>query len=176
MKKATILITTAVTATRALALSACGGQAGGATSATAVDFPQAGTTIERIVPFAAGAVKDILARIVAPAMQEDLGANIKVVNKEGGSQVVGLNYAAQAKPDGQTLVDTNIPSILGRYLDPSKKAAFDRSSFTPHRILRHQLRSDRRQRGQPVQVHQGTVQRRQSRIGKDHRRHALTRR
>ena len=64
-------------------------------------------------------------------MQEDLGANIKVVNKEGGSQVVGLNYVAQAKPDGLTFGYTNIPSILGRYLDPSKKAAFDRSSFTP---------------------------------------------
>ncbi|WP_024819010.1 Bug family tripartite tricarboxylate transporter substrate binding protein [Arthrobacter sp. 31Y] len=131
MKKATTLITTAVAASMALALSACGGQAGSTTSAAAVDFPKSGTTIEWIVPSAAGAGNDILARIVAPAMQEDLGANIKVVNKEGGSQVVGLNYAAQAKPDGQTFVNTNIPSILGRYLDPSKKAAFDRSSFTP---------------------------------------------
>ena len=29
------------------------------------------------------------------------------------------------------MVYTNIPSILGRYLDPSKKAGFDRESFTP---------------------------------------------
>ena len=90
-----------------------------------------GTTIEWIVPSAAGAGNDILARIMAPAMQETLGANVKVVNKEGGSQVIGLNYAANSKPDGHTIVYTNIPSILGRYLDPSKKAGFDRESFTP---------------------------------------------
>jgi tripartite-type tricarboxylate transporter receptor subunit TctC len=64
-------------------------------------------------------------------MQEDLGANVKVVNKEGGSQVVGLNYVANAKPDGLTFGTTNVPSILGRYLDPAKKAGFDRASFTP---------------------------------------------
>ncbi len=130
MKKLTALTTTALAAAVALALTGCGGQAGSSTTAAA-DFPKAGSTIEWIVPSAAGAGNDILARIIAPAMQEDLGANIKVVNKEGGSQVVGLNYVAQSKPDGLTFGNTNIPSILGRYLDPSKKAAFDRSSFTP---------------------------------------------
>ena len=129
MKKLTALTTTALAAV-ALALTGCGGQAGSTTTAAA-DFPKAGATIEWIVPSAAGAGNDILARIIAPAMQEDLGANIKVVNKEGGSQVVGLNYVAQSKPDGLTFGNTNIPSILGRYLDPAKKAAFDRSSFTP---------------------------------------------
>ncbi|MDR6415148.1 tripartite tricarboxylate transporter substrate binding protein [Pseudarthrobacter sulfonivorans] len=130
MKRLTALTTTALAAAVALALTGCGGQAGSTTTAAA-DFPKAGSTIEWIVPSAAGAGNDILARIIAPAMQEDLGANIKVVNKEGGSQVVGLNYVAQSKPDGLTFGNTNIPSILGRYLDPAKKAAFDRSSFTP---------------------------------------------
>lgn len=131
MKKLTALTTTALTATVALALTGCGGQANSSTSSTAAAFPKSGSTIEWIVPSAAGAGNDILARIVAPVMQEDLGANVKVVNKEGGSQVVGLNYVANAKADGLTFGNTNIPSILGRYLDPSKKAAFDRSSFTP---------------------------------------------
>jgi tripartite-type tricarboxylate transporter receptor subunit TctC len=94
-------------------------------------FPKKGSTIEWIVPSAAGAGNDILARIVAPSMQTSLGANVKVVNKEGGSQVIGLNYAANSKPDGHTLVYTNVPSILGRYLDPTKKAGFDRDSFIP---------------------------------------------
>ncbi|MDF2050378.1 tripartite tricarboxylate transporter substrate binding protein [Arthrobacter sp. Cr_A7] len=131
MKKLTALTTTALAASVALALTACGGQASSTSTSAAADFPKAGSTIEWIVPSAAGAGNDILARIVAPAMQEDLGANVKVVNKEGGSQVVGLNYVAQSKPDGLTFGNTNIPSILGRYLDPSKKAAFDRSSFAP---------------------------------------------
>ena len=129
MKKLTAL-TTAAIAAAALALTGCGGAANG-TSAAGGAFPKAGATIEWVVPSAAGAGSDILARIVAPAMQEDLGANVKVVNKEGGSQIVGLSYLANAKPDGLTFGTTNVPSILGRYLDPSKKAGFDRSSFTP---------------------------------------------
>ncbi|CAM3218474.1 Tripartite tricarboxylate transporter family receptor [Arthrobacter ulcerisalmonis] len=131
MKKLSALTSAAFAAAAVLALTACGGQTGAASNAATADFPKAGATIEWIVPSAAGAGNDILARIIAPAMQADLGANVKVVNKEGGSQVVGLNYVAQAKPDGLTFGNTNIPSILGRYLDPSKKAAFSRDSFTP---------------------------------------------
>lgn len=112
----------------AVLITGCGGTSG---TESAGEFPKKGSTIEWVVPSAAGAGNDILARIMAPAMQETLGANVKVVNKEGGSQVIGLNYAANAKPDGHTLVYTNIPSILGRYLDPTKKAGFDRESFTP---------------------------------------------
>ena len=128
MKKLSAL-TAAAVAALALTLTGCGGQA--ASNTGAASFPKAGSTIEWVVPSAAGAGNDILARIMAPAMQENLGANIKVVNKEGGSQVVGLNYVASSKADGHTIGYTNIPSILGRYLDPSKKAGFDRSSFTP---------------------------------------------
>jgi len=126
MKRLFPAIGAAVTA--AAILTGC---TGGSAPESAGAFPKEGSTIEWVVPSAAGAGNDILARIVAPSMQETLGANVKVVNKEGGSQVIGLNYAANSKPDGHTLVYTNIPSILGRYLDPTKKAGFDRESFTP---------------------------------------------
>ena len=118
-----------------IALAAGSALLAGCTSSTAAapaaeaDFPKAGTTIEWIVPSAAGAGNDILARIMAPVMSEELGANIKVVNKEGGSQVIGLNYLASSATDGTTIGFTNIPSIFGRYLDPSKQAGFDRESF-----------------------------------------------
>lgn len=102
-----------------------------ATGAGAEDWPEPGTDIEWIVPSAPGAGNDILARIVTPAMQDALDANIQVVNLEGGSQVVGLSKLATAAPDGLTFGYTNIPSILGRYLDPSKNATFDRESFLP---------------------------------------------
>ncbi|KUM36361.1 tripartite tricarboxylate transporter substrate binding protein [Arthrobacter sp. EpRS71] len=131
MKKLTALTTTALAASIALALTGCGGQGGSTSTTAAADFPKAGSTLEWIVPGAPGAANDTLARIMAPAVQADLGATVNVVNKEGGSQVIGLNYLAQSKPNGLTFGYTNVPSILGRYLDPSKKAAFDRSSFTP---------------------------------------------
>lgn len=130
-KKLAGLTSATVAASVALALTACGGQASSMSTTAAADFPKAGSTIEWIVPSAPGAGNDILARIMAPALQEDLGANVKVVNKEGGSQVIGLNYMANSKADGHTFGYTNIPSVLGRYLDKSKKAGFDRSSFKP---------------------------------------------
>lgn len=123
----------AVAAMTAASLAACSSTSGGAPTddAAAEAWPPAGTTIEWIVPSAAGAGNDILARIVAPVMAESLDANIKVVNVEGGSQVVGLTQLSSSTPDGTTLGPTNIPSILGRYLDPSKQAPFDRESFLP---------------------------------------------
>lgn len=127
MKKVNVLKT--VTVVAALLLTGCGSQ--GSASGDAQAFPQAGSTAEWVVPSAAGAGSDTLARIVSPAMQEDLGINIKVVNKEGGGQIIGLNALANSKPDGLTFGTTNVPSILGRYLDPNKKAGFDRESFTP---------------------------------------------
>ena len=127
MKYTKVMVAGAAIAAMAM-LAGCSGTAGASDGA---DFPKKGSSIEWIVPSAAGAGNDVLARIVGPTMQESLGANVKIVNKEGGSQIIGLNYAANSKPDGYTMVYTNIPSILGRYLDPTKKAGFDRESFTP---------------------------------------------
>ena len=128
--KNTRRIALAALALSATALTACS-SAASTNAGVQEDWPSAGTNIEWIVPSAAGAGNDILARIVAPVMQEDLGANIKVVNVEGGSQVVGLTKLATAKPDGTSLGPTNIPSVLGRYLDPSKNAPFSREDFAP---------------------------------------------
>jgi tripartite-type tricarboxylate transporter receptor subunit TctC len=121
---------TALAATAAL-LAGCTSAASGTDAAADTEFPAAGTTIDWIVPSAAGAGNDILARILAPVMSEKLGATINVVNREGGNQVIGLNELATSTPDGTTIGFTNIPSILGRYLDPSKQAGFDRESFSP---------------------------------------------
>lgn len=122
----------AATALAAASLSACSSPGGtSAEDPAAQAWPEPGTTIEWIVPSAAGAGNDILARIIAPVMQEELGATIKVANVEGGSQVIGLTRLATSTPDGTTLGPTNLPSILGRYLDPSKNAAFARESFAP---------------------------------------------
>jgi tripartite-type tricarboxylate transporter receptor subunit TctC len=90
-----------------------------------------GETIKWIVPSAAGAANDTLARIMAPRMGEELGATVQVVNVEGGNQVIGISQMAESDPDGLTIGYTNIPSILGRYLDPTQNAPFDRSSFAP---------------------------------------------
>ncbi|MCK0769435.1 tripartite tricarboxylate transporter substrate binding protein [Chromohalobacter canadensis] len=65
------------------------------------DYPEKPITI--IVPWAAGGGTDATARTIAKAMEEELGATINVVNRTGGSGVVGHSAIARANPDGYTL-------------------------------------------------------------------------
>ena len=56
-----------------------------------------------ICPWGAGGGTDATARIVAALLEKDLGQPINVVNRTGGSGVVGHSAIATAQPDGYTL-------------------------------------------------------------------------
>lgn len=94
-----------------------------------VDFPREGKSITMIVPFAPGGLTDVSARVLAPALADELGVSIEVVNKPGASSQIGLTELSQAKPDGYTFGYTLLPTTPNAYLDPQRKAAFDRDSF-----------------------------------------------
>lgn len=55
-----------------------------------------------IVPFAAGGPSDIVARIMAPHMQQALGQPVVVDNRPGAGGVTGVDAIAKAMPDGYT--------------------------------------------------------------------------
>ena len=59
--------------------------------------------IQMIVPWGAGGGTDAVGRMIASLMQEDLGQPVNVVNRTGGSGVVGHSAIANAKPDGYTI-------------------------------------------------------------------------
>ena len=59
--------------------------------------------IQMICPWGAGGGTDATARIVAAILEKDLGQPINVVNRTGGSGVVGHSAIATAAPDGYTL-------------------------------------------------------------------------
>lgn len=65
------------------------------------DYPEKPITL--IVPWAAGGGTDATARTIANALKNELGQNVNVVNRTGGSGVVGHTAIAMAKPDGYTL-------------------------------------------------------------------------
>jgi tripartite-type tricarboxylate transporter receptor subunit TctC len=44
-----------------------------------------------------------VATAMAPLMQKELGVPVKIINKAGGSGVLGTNDLAQARPDGYTM-------------------------------------------------------------------------
>ncbi len=60
--------------------------------------------IRMIVPNAPGGATDVAARLVAPKLAEQLGQPVVVENRAGAAAVTGTNAAAQAAPDGYTLV------------------------------------------------------------------------
>jgi tripartite-type tricarboxylate transporter receptor subunit TctC len=60
--------------------------------------------ITMIVPFAAGGPTDVIARIVAEDMSKTLGQQIVIENVTGAGGTTGSTRAAEAAPDGYTLV------------------------------------------------------------------------
>jgi tripartite-type tricarboxylate transporter receptor subunit TctC len=66
-----------------------------------------------IVPYAPNGLPDVLARVVATAMSPELGQQVVIDNKAGGSTIIGAEAAAKAAPDGYTLflMDNNSTAI-----------------------------------------------------------------
>jgi tripartite-type tricarboxylate transporter receptor subunit TctC len=104
--------------TRALLIAALG-----ATSGAAQNYPN--RTISMVVPFAAGGLTDVPARVLAAMLQERIGQSIVVENRPGGSGTVGGAYAARAAPDGYTLFANSIADAQNLYFLPVPYNAID---------------------------------------------------
>jgi tripartite-type tricarboxylate transporter receptor subunit TctC len=74
--------------------------AGAALAPAQAAFPE--RPIQLIVPWAAGGGTDAVARYVASALEKEFKQPINVVNRTGGSGVVGHQAIASAPPDGYT--------------------------------------------------------------------------
>jgi tripartite-type tricarboxylate transporter receptor subunit TctC len=97
--------------------------------ATAQDWPT--RSVKLIVPFAAGATPDIVARLLADELQTKLGQPFVVENKPGASGNLGTDAVAKAEPDGYTIgISIGGPLAINTLLfsklpyDPDKDLAF----------------------------------------------------
>lgn len=63
--------------------------------------------ITMVVPFAPGALSDIIARVMGEGMQASLGQTIVIENASGADGTIGTGRVARAAPDGYTLVCAN---------------------------------------------------------------------
>jgi tripartite-type tricarboxylate transporter receptor subunit TctC len=77
--------------------------------AAAESFPNRPLTL--VVAAAAGGTTDVLARIVARRMGEDLGQPVVVENVTGGGATVGTRRVVRADADGYTLIFGNMGSL-----------------------------------------------------------------
>lgn len=82
-------------------------------AAAAQNFPSRSITL--VVAAAAGGTTDVLARIVARRMSEDLGQSVIVENVTGGGATVGTRRVVRSDADGYTLTFGNMGSLAANF-------------------------------------------------------------
>jgi tripartite-type tricarboxylate transporter receptor subunit TctC len=100
--------------------------------------------IRLIVPFPAGASSDVVGRMLAQKMSEQLGQQVVTENRAGAGGNVGIASAAKSPPDGYTLViaTSSIAVSPSLYLNPGYDALRDlvpvaRLTSIPNILLVH---------------------------------------
>ena len=91
------------------------------------EYPE--DTITFIVGYDAGGGTDVMARTVAPFLEKYLGgAKVVVRNVPGAGGQIGWTQLAKAAPDGYTIANMNLPSMVAKEWD--RETDYDLDSFT----------------------------------------------
>lgn len=102
--------------------------------ASAQDFPSRPITL--VVPFPPGGVADILGRLIAQKMGNDLGMQILVDNKPGAGGAIGAQFVASARPDGHTILYGSDLSLVNYTLVTKSPLFVPDKAFVPvHGVL-----------------------------------------
>ena len=83
-----------------------------------------------IVPFPPGASNDITARLFAHKMSEGLGQQFVIDNRPGAGGSIGAQIAAEAAPDGYTLLHAN-PGPSVNNIIMRRKSSYQMNDFAP---------------------------------------------
>lgn len=70
-----------------------------------------------VVPFPPGGSTDLIARVLAPKLQEKFGGTFVVDNKAGATGTIGAGQVARSAPDGHTLLVASLgPYVIAPHL------------------------------------------------------------
>lgn len=81
------------------------------------DFPS--RSIRIVVAYSAGGGNDLVARLLAARLSEQLGKTVFVENRAGASGIVGTEMVAKSPPDGYTLILSDAPHVINPYVYPA---------------------------------------------------------
>lgn len=101
-----------------------------ASGASAQNYPDRPITL--IVPWGAGGGTDAVARMVGSLLEKDLGQPVNVVNRTGGSGVVGHAAIAGAAPDGYTIGMITVEITMMHH---QKLTELNPASYTPLALM-----------------------------------------
>ena len=82
--------------------------------AAAQNYPA--KTIRLVSPFPPGGSVDVVARLVAAKLSENLGQQVIVDNRSGASGNIGTEFVANSPPDGYTIIIQTIPLVANQFL------------------------------------------------------------
>lgn len=95
----------------------------------AQDWPT--RTVRIVVPYPPGGNADVVARIVAQGLQDELRQPFIVENKAGAGGIIGVNSVGHAAPDGYTLlISANGPILFAPELVDPRPYVWDKA-LTP---------------------------------------------
>ncbi len=110
-------------------LAACLALAGGLTPNSASAYPTRPVTL--VLGFAPGGPSDVMARIFAKKLEQELGQPVIIENRSGAGGNIAGEFVARSAPDGYTLLLAN-SGILAANASLYKRTGFDAErDFTP---------------------------------------------
>src|SRR4051812_43570335 len=86
--------------------------------------------VKMVLPFPPGGPTDVVGRVLAQKLSEQLGHNVLIENRAGGNATIGSNEVAKSAPDGYTLLFNASIFTITPFL--SKAVPYDvQRDFTP---------------------------------------------
>ena len=90
--------------------------------------------VRLVLGFPPGGSVDVIARLLAPRLGENLGQQVIVNNRSGASGNIAAEFVMNSPPDGYTLMSVTVPYVVNPYL--FSRVPYDaRTDFVPVSLL-----------------------------------------